>query len=123
MTPILTLLLFGAPAAAFWLLVAGLDPIGRLVMAGLAGMVIVSGVGGVMLIFGLWSPPGGLVAILALSGLMVLLGRLQRQRTASAPPPVAETRRDGLPLPDAARKPAGAPPSPADDGDEWLFES
>jgi hypothetical protein len=122
MTPILTLLLFGAPAAAFWLLVAGLDPIGRLVMAGLAGMVIVSGVGGVMLIFGLWSPLGGLEAVLALSGLMILLSRLQRRRTTPARPPVDQTRPDGLPLPDTVGKSAGSPPSLADEGDEWLFE-
>ncbi len=71
---LLTFVLFAAPAAGFWLLVGGLDPIGRLVVASLASMVVVSLVGVVMLIFGLWNPTGGFGAVLAISAGFGLLG-------------------------------------------------
>jgi protein-S-isoprenylcysteine O-methyltransferase Ste14 len=111
---LLTLVLFLAPAAGFWLLVGGLDPIGRLVVATLASMVVVSTVAGVMLIFGLWSPPLGFVAVLAVSGLFALLG----------------WRWHGRPVPAATPGPAPRPPfqprtpqQPDAEGDEWIFEA
>jgi len=113
---LLTLVLFIAPAAGFWLLVGGLDPIGRLVVASLASMVVVSTVAGVMLVFGLWSPPLGFVAVLVVSGLFALLGWRWRGRPERAAPLTA------VPGP---RPPVRSrtPKNPDAEGDEWIFEA
>jgi uncharacterized membrane protein YphA (DoxX/SURF4 family) len=97
---LLTFVLFGAPAAGFWLLVGGLDPIGRLVVASLASMVVVSLVAVVMLVFGLWYPMGGFAAVLVISAGFGLAGRRWHG-------PLRRTPQQQVP----------------DEGDEWIFES
>ena len=80
MTVVLLLLLFGAPGYTFWRLVPGVDPIGRLVVASVASPVVVSGVAMVMLILGAWSPLGGFLAVLAISGLLAFAARYRHRR-------------------------------------------
>lgn len=72
MTAVYALILFSAPAVSFWLLVPGLDPIGRLVVASMASLCTVSGVAGVMLITGIWSPIVGFATVLLTSVFMAL---------------------------------------------------
>ncbi|MEW2356188.1 hypothetical protein [Spirillospora sp. NPDC029432] len=121
MTVALMLLLFAVPGAAFWTLVRGLDPVGRLVVAAAASIVTVAGTAQVMLMLGAWSPGTGLLAVLALSLAVAAAGLLHRPRRPPAPltladvprrPPAqgaATTRRD-LPL-----------PRHDEEGDDWLY--
>lgn len=122
---ILTVILFGAPSVAFWLLVDGLDPIGRLVVSGLAGLVLVSAVAGTMLVTGLWSPLGGLIAILVVSALMALLGyRRHRSRPAGGNEATVTAGRGGPEQ--AAERPSpssGPRPTSEEGGDEWLYDT
>lgn len=125
MALVLTLVLFGAPAVAFWLFVDGLDPIGRLVVAGLAGLVLVSAVAGTMLITGLWSPVGGLVAILVVSALMALPGYRRHRRRPAEEGKVPVKAGDATPRQAAGRpSPSSGPRSTAEEGgDEWLYDT
>ncbi|MEV5568987.1 hypothetical protein AB0L06_02980 [Spirillospora sp. NPDC052269] len=123
MTLALALLLFAAPAAACWLLLSGLDPLGRLVVATAGAFAVLAATAQVMLMANAWSPLHGVVAVVLLSALLAALSRVHRpsrpSRPAAAPPPEprphapAATRHD-LPLPRARR----------DDGEEedWLFK-
>lgn len=125
MAPILALILFGAPSVAFWLLVDGLDPIGRLVVSGLAGLVLVSGVAGTMLITGLWSPAGGFVAILVISALMALLGYRRYRRRPAEQHQVPVSAGDAAPRQAAGRphQSSGKRPAAEEGGDEWLYDT
>ena len=97
---LLTFALFAAPATGFWLLVAGLDPIGRLVVASVASMVVVATVAVAMLIFGLWHPAAGFLVVLLLSvGFAVAGWRWHGPIRARSVQPED------------------------DEGDEWIFES
>jgi len=111
---LLTFVLFGAPAAGFWLLVGGLDPIGRLVVASLASMVVVAMVAAVMLVFGAWDPLAGFAIVLLLSAGFAVAGRRWRGTA------VAETGPAGSG--GAAVGPAKATDT-GTEGDEWIFES
>jgi membrane protein implicated in regulation of membrane protease activity len=122
MAALLTILMFAAPAAAFWLLVGGLDPIGRLVVAGLASLVLVAGVGWVMLTAALWSPRWGFVVVLAVSALVAPLRYLQNRRAARKRRSTAETRAEGLPLPASPAAPTQRRQE-AEDDEGWLYES
>lgn len=122
---ILTVILFGAPSAAFWLLVDGLDPIGRLVVSGLAGLVLVSAVACTMLVTGLWSPLGGLIAILVGSAFMALLGyRRYRSRQAEGHEVPVTAGRAGPEQAAERPSPSRGPRSTAEEGgDEWLYDT
>ncbi|MFB4316965.1 hypothetical protein [Actinomadura sp. 21ATH] len=110
MTVPLMLLLFAVPGAAFWTLVRGLDPVGRLVVAAAASIVTVAGTAQVMLMLGAWSPGKGLLAVLALSLVVAVPGLLHRPRRPHVPltlanvprrppPRTATTTHQDLPLP------------------------
>ncbi|MFG1999163.1 hypothetical protein ACGFNU_08455 [Spirillospora sp. NPDC048911] len=103
MTIVLALLLFAVPGAAFWSLMRGFDPVGRLVVSTAASIVTVAGAAQILLMAGFWSPGSGLVAVLLLSGLVAGLARLHRPRRLahlhiprppSARPPSTVTRHD-----------------------------
>ncbi|MGI8331091.1 hypothetical protein ACRYCC_14080 [Actinomadura scrupuli] len=114
MTLLLVLLIFGLPAYAFWSLVPGLDPIGRLVVASAASPALVSAVAGVMLVTGLWSPGWGLVAVFVVSGLMLLAALVHRARRRPPVLPAVVPRR---PAPSIPAVPAAGP----EENDEWIF--
>jgi hypothetical protein len=116
MTFILMLLIFGLPGFAFWALVPGLDPIGRLVVATAASPTLVSVVAGVMLVTGLWSPGWGLTAVFLISGLMLLAALARRTRRRPPALPTVVHRQPTPPLPVA---PAAGP----EENDEWIFHS
>ncbi|KAB2342365.1 hypothetical protein [Actinomadura rudentiformis] len=80
MTIVLALLLFSVPGAAFWSLMRGFDPVGRLVVSIAASIVTVAGAAQILLMAGFWSPGSGLVAVLLLSGLVAGLARMHRPR-------------------------------------------
>ncbi|GAA2573117.1 hypothetical protein SMC26_27880 [Actinomadura fulvescens] len=118
MTIVLALLLFAVPGAAFWSLMRGFDPVGRLVVSTAASIVTVAGAAQILLMAGFWSPGSGLVAVLLLSGLVAGLARLHRPRSLGQlhiprPPARASanvTRRD---LPVRRRD---------EDDDDWLYQ-
>ncbi|RFU38540.1 hypothetical protein DZF91_27150 [Actinomadura logoneensis] len=91
MSLVLALLLFAAPAAGWWLLLSGLDPLGRLVVASGGAFAVLAGTAQVMLMADAWSPLGGVLAVGALSAVLAVLGRVRRPPreggAASAPPP------------------------------------
>ncbi|WP_433327048.1 hypothetical protein [Spirillospora sp. CA-294931] len=117
MTVALVLLLFAAPAAAFWTLTRGLDPFGRLVVAVPASIVTVAGTAQIMLVAGTWSPGGGLAAVLVLSALVAVLGR---PRGRPGPPPSVPDPRP--PRPPAAVTREDLPARRRDEDDEWIFQ-
>jgi hypothetical protein len=111
---LLMLLIFGLPGFAFWLLVPGLDPIGRLVVASAASPTLVSVVAGVMLVTGVWSPGWGLVAVFLISGLTLPAALARRARSR---PPVLPAV-----VPRQARPPVPAVPAAGpEENDEWIF--
>ncbi|MEU5884621.1 hypothetical protein [Spirillospora sp. NPDC047279] len=119
MTIVLALLLFAVPGAAFWSLMRGFDPVGRLVVSTAASIVTVAGAAQILLMASAWSPGAGLVAVLVLSGLVAGLARLHRPRRLShlampiprpPRPPADVTRRD---LPIRRRD---------DDSEDWLYQ-
>jgi hypothetical protein len=75
------LLLFAVPFAASWTLVRALDPVGRLVVAFAASVVTVAAIAQVMLVLGVWSPSGGLVAVLACGAVMTVPSLRDRWRS------------------------------------------
>lgn len=77
MTVLLTLSLFCAPALGVATLLSGLDPAARAVVSAVGSLVIVSLVAEVMLVTSLWSPGGGLVAVLLIGGAFAALSRLR----------------------------------------------
>ncbi|WP_067481463.1 hypothetical protein [Actinomadura hibisca] len=119
MTVLLATLLFAVPGAAFWTLLGGLDPVGRLAVAVVGSITVVAGSAQVMLMAGAWSPGTGLVAVLVLSGLLAGLGRVHRRGRPPAPlvPPPrrpaagANTTRQDIP---ARRR--------EDDEEDWLYQ-
>ncbi|MGI5167924.1 hypothetical protein ACQEU3_26600 [Spirillospora sp. CA-253888] len=120
MTVLLALLLFAVPGAAFWTLLGGLDPVGRLTVAVAGSIALVAGSAQVMLMAGAWSPGTGLVAVLLLSGLLAGLGRVHRRRRPPAPllPP---PRRPAAAGANATRQ--DIPVRRRDDEEEdWLYQ-
>jgi hypothetical protein len=115
MTLLLVLLIFGLPGFAFWLLLPGLDPIGRLVVAVAASPTLVSAVAGVMLITGLWSPGWGLLVVFQISGLILLAAVAHRARRR--PPSLPATVVPRQPTPPVPTVPAAGP----EENDEWIF--
>ncbi|GAA1530617.1 hypothetical protein GCM10009678_10950 [Actinomadura kijaniata] len=115
---LLALLLLVVPGTAFWSLLRGLDPVGRLVVSIAAGIVLIAATAQTMLILGTWSLHGGLVALGALSALLALSGRVHRRRQ---PPPAALPPR---PVPAGAnvtRQDLRLPRKEEED-DDWLFK-
>jgi hypothetical protein len=91
----LILALLAVPGLAWWTLLRGLDPVGRLVVAVAAALVVVAGTAQVMLMAGAWSPTGGLVAVLVVSAALVAVARRPgRARTPSRPVPAARPEDD-----------------------------
>jgi hypothetical protein len=113
MTFLLMLLIFVLPGLAFWLLVSGLDPIGRLVVACAASPTLVSAVAGVMLVTGLWSPGWGLVTVFLLSGLLLAAALALRIRKPPKLPAV-------IPRPTTPPVPS-TPATGPEENDEWIF--
>jgi hypothetical protein len=114
MTFLLMLLIFVPPGLACWLLLPGLDPIGRLVVACAASPALVSAVAGVMLVTGLWSPGWGLVSVFALSAVILVTAFAHRAHHEPAEMPVTVPRPPAPPVPAA---PAAGP----EENDEWIF--
>ncbi|XVQ13021.1 hypothetical protein ACQP1W_10840 [Spirillospora sp. CA-255316] len=118
MKALLLVTLFAAPGAAFWTLMRGLDPVGRLVVTAAASIVTVAGTAQLMLMTGAWSPRTGLAAILLISALTATPQLRRRPRaipprpSPAVPPAPAptETRRD---LPASAKE---------EDEEAWLYQ-
>jgi hypothetical protein len=77
-SPLVLLFLASAPLLGVAGLLRGVDPFARVLVACAAMVVIDAGVAETMLAAGLWSPRGGLIAIMAISALL----RLARLRAA-----------------------------------------
>lgn len=72
-SPLVLLFLFTAPLLGVYGLLRGIDPFARVFAACAAMLVINAGVAETMLAAGLWSPRGGLVAIMAISAVLGLI--------------------------------------------------
>ncbi|MFC4906101.1 hypothetical protein [Actinomadura gamaensis] len=121
MSPLLALLLFAAPATAWWLLLSGLDPLGRLVVATAGSFAVLAGTAQVMLMADAWTPMNGVLAVVLLSAALAALSRVHRPSrpptpvpAPDAPPPnTPATTRQDIPLPRRVRK---------EDDEDWLFK-
>ncbi|MFC5184715.1 hypothetical protein [Actinomadura harenae] len=121
----LALLLFAAPAAAWWLLLSGLDPLGRAVVASAGGFAVIAGTAQVMVMADAWSPFRGVLAVVLLSAVLAALSRVHRPsrppdapREASAPP-------GGHQAPMTSAASVHDLPRPRrreDDDEDWLFK-
>ncbi|WP_051468222.1 hypothetical protein [Actinomadura oligospora] len=121
----LVLLLFAAPAGAWWLLLSGLDPLGRLVAATAGAFAVLAVTAQVLLMADAWNPLAGVLVVVLLSAVLAALSRVHRpsrpSTPAAAPPPEphphapAVTRHD-LPLPRAR------PRRREDDEEDWLYK-
>ncbi|HXP21387.1 MAG TPA: hypothetical protein VN840_17225 [Streptosporangiaceae bacterium] len=78
--PLVLVILAIAPALAVASLLPGLDPFGRLVVAGTAALVINAGVATVMLVAGSWSPRAGLAIVLLISAMLAAIRLLPGRR-------------------------------------------
>jgi len=72
-SPLVLLFLCTAPLLGVYGLLRGIDPGARVIAACAAMLVINAGVAETMLAAGLWSPRGGLVAIMAISAMLGLI--------------------------------------------------
>ncbi|MCP2339902.1 hypothetical protein [Actinomadura rupiterrae] len=119
----LALLLFAAPAAAWWLLLPGLDPLGRLVAALAGAFAVLAGTAQVMLMADAWTPLHGVLAVLLLSAVLAALSRVHRPpgrpprpdgpaAAEPAPPHAPATTRQDLPLPRRDKE----------EDEDWLFK-
>ncbi|MFI0357028.1 hypothetical protein [Actinomadura sp. 9N407] len=124
MTVPILLLLFVVPGAAFWTLMRGLDPVGRLIVAAAAAIVTVAGTAQVMLMLGAWSPGGGLIVVLALSALAAATGLLHRPRRPRRPPPPVQPTPPppARPAENATRQDLPLPRRDPDE-DDWLYRT
>lgn len=82
--PLVLLFLAAAPAIAVASLLPGLDPFGRVVVAGAAALVINVGVAAAMLVAGSWSPRAGLVIVAVISIMLAAIRLRPAQRAHSA---------------------------------------
>ncbi|MBO2450520.1 hypothetical protein J4573_25685 [Actinomadura barringtoniae] len=115
MTIVLALLLFAVPGAAFWSLMRGLDPVGRLVVAVAAAIVVVAGTAQIMLMAGAWSPGTGLTVVVVLSALVAALARVHKRRQPPPPPPPP-------PPPAGVTRTDIRLPRRDEDEEDWLYE-
>lgn len=119
----LALLLFAVPAAAWWLLLSGLDPLGRLVVSSAGAFAVLAGAAQVMLMADVWSPLNGVLGVAVLSAVLAALSRVRRpsrpSRPAAAapPPPEPAPAASGRALPPPRRR-----HHPGDDDEDWLFK-
>ncbi|MGW7489221.1 hypothetical protein [Streptomyces sp. NPDC054786] len=82
--PFTLFFLLMAPAAALAAVLGRMDPLGRAVAAGAGALAVDLLVAQAMLALHLWSLRGGVLAVAALSGALLLVGAV-RQRAGRAP--------------------------------------
>jgi hypothetical protein len=93
--PLTLLFVLFTPALCVALLLPGLDPLARWIVAGTASVVLAASTAEVMLVTAGWSPRGGVAATcLICAGLAAAILTLHRRRPVTRPP---TARTDGAP--------------------------
>jgi hypothetical protein len=82
--PLVLIFLAAAPALAVTSLLGRLDRFGKIVIAGIAAIVVNFAVAETMIASGAWSPAAGVAAVGAVSVLMVASGALVRRAQISS---------------------------------------
>ncbi len=70
--PLTLLFLLVVPALCVAMLLTGIDPAARAIMAGAGAVVLSASIAEVMLVFSIWSPKGGVIAVAAACALLVV---------------------------------------------------
>ncbi len=76
--PLTLLFLLIVPAVCVASLLTGIDATGRAIMAGAGAVVLSSSIAEVMLVFSIWSPKGGVIAVAVACALLVVAAVVRR---------------------------------------------
>jgi peptidoglycan/LPS O-acetylase OafA/YrhL len=103
--PLTLLFLLLTPAVCVALLLAGLDPLARAIVAGAAALALATAIAEVMLVASAWSPRAGVIVVGIACGVLALTAAVRRRRANSG-----------------GDEASGAT-APDDDEDAWAFEA
>jgi hypothetical protein len=101
--PLTLVFLLLAPAVCVAAMLTDLDPLGRAIVAGAAGLVLSAGIAEIMLVTSHWSPRHGVAAVGAVCVVLAVPATLHRRRAARVSEEAVPAGRSG-------------------DEDAWAFE-